>query len=144
MEAVHVDHVRSYRSSGQLRAAQRGAHAAPKLADGEGLRNVVVRSELEAYDLVELVVAGGQHDDRHGAPRTQPATDLEAVELGQHDVEDDEVDVVLIETGKRLLAVTGLHDPEPLALERKGEQLLHRFLVVDEQNGRVLSHQDKG
>ena len=79
---------------GAGRAAQQRPHAAAELADRERLRDVVVRAELEPEHLVELVVAGGQHDDRHRALRAQALADLEAVEPRQHDVEHDEVDVL--------------------------------------------------
>ena len=67
--------------------------------------------------------------------RTQPLADLEAVELREHQVEHDEVDVLLVEAPQRLLTVARRNDPEPLALERVGQELLNRVLVVDEENG---------
>jgi hypothetical protein len=125
-------------------APQRSPNPAAELADRERLRDVVVRPELEPDDLVELVVAGRQHDDRDRAPGAQAAAHFQPVQLREHDVEDHEVDVVLIEAGESLLSVPGLDDPKALPLEREREHLLHRFLVVDEQDGRVLSHRDKG
>ena len=65
---------------------------AHQLAQAERLGQVVVRAELEADDLVDLVVAGGQDEDRRlRAGGAQPAQDLEAVDAGQPDVEHDEV-----------------------------------------------------
>ena len=84
-------------SSGRLgaaRTAQERPHPASELPDREGLRDVVVGAELEPEHLVELVVAGGEHDDRHFALGAQALADLEAVELRQHDVEHDQVDVL--------------------------------------------------
>ena len=75
--------------------AQDGPDAAPELADQERLRDVVVRAELEPEHLVELVVARGEHDDRDGALRADPLADLEPVDLREHDVEHDEVDLLL-------------------------------------------------
>jgi hypothetical protein len=49
------------------RAAEQRTHPASKLPDRERLRDVVVRPELEAEHLVELVVTGREHDDRHRA-----------------------------------------------------------------------------
>jgi hypothetical protein len=122
------------------RAPQQRAHATAELADRERLRDVVVRAQLEPEHLVELVVAGGEHDDRHRALGAEPLADLEPVELRQHQVEHDEVDVLLREPRQRLLAVARVHDAEALALEREGEQLLHRVLVVDEQDGGGVGH----
>src|SRR6478752_3879818 len=63
-------------------AAEQGPHARAELPDRERLGDVVVGAELEADDLVELVVAGGQHDDRHRAPGAELLADLEPVADG--------------------------------------------------------------
>src|SRR5215218_5096716 len=47
-----------------LRSAQRRANPAAELPDREWLRDVVVGPHLQAEDLVDLVVLGGEHDDR--------------------------------------------------------------------------------
>ena len=116
------------------------AHPAAELADRERLRDVVVGAELEPEHLVQLVVAGGQHDDRHAARRPQALADLEPVQLRQHQVEHDEVEALLREPRQRLLAVARLDDAEAVALERIGEELLNRVLVVDEQDGGGVWH----
>jgi hypothetical protein len=71
-------------------------------------------------------------------------TVLLAVELREHDVEDHKIDVVLVEAHERLLTVPSLHDPEALPFQGEGKKLLHGFFVVDEEDGRVLSHRDTG
>ena len=121
------------------RARDRGAtkqrsHAAPELTDRERLRDVVVRAELEPEDLVQLVVAGGEHDDRHRALAAQAPAHLESVELRQHHVEDDEVERLGREPLERLLSVARGHDAKPLAFERIREELLDGVLVVDEED----------
>ena len=70
----------------------------------------------------------------------QALADLEPVELRQHQVEDDEVDVLLGEPRERLLAVARVHDPEAVALERVREELLDGVLVVDEEDRRGVRH----
>ena len=73
-------------------APQERPDPAHQLAQGEGLGDVVVRAQLEADDLVELVAAGGQEQDRRlGADRAQAAEDLEAVDAREADVEHDQV-----------------------------------------------------
>ena len=124
----------------QLRPPQQRTHTASELVDRERLRDVVVRAELEPDDLVELVVAGSQHDDRDGAARPQALADLEPVEVREHDVEHDEVWILLAEPVERLFAVPRRHDPESIAFERVREELLNGVLVVDEQDGRWLGH----
>ena len=56
-----------------------------------GFGHVVVGAELEPGDAVGLLVAGGQHHDRHVRVRADPAADLEAVDAGQADVEHDQL-----------------------------------------------------
>src|SRR5262249_30726966 len=94
----------------------------------------------EAEDLVELVVAGREHDDRNGALGPQALADLEPVELRDHHVEHDEVYVLRPEPVDRLLAVARLQDAKALSLERIREELLHGVLVVDEEDGGGVRH----
>ncbi len=75
---------------------------------------------------------------RAGGPN--PPAHLEAVELRQHQVEDDEVDAVRGEPVERFLSVARLDDAEAVTLERKGQQLLDRVLVVDEENRGRICH----
>ena len=70
----------------------------------------------------------------------EPLADLEAVDLRQHDVEDDEIDLLVGEALQCLLAVARLDDAVAVALERIREELLDRVLVVDEQNGWGFRH----
>jgi len=63
-----------------------------KLARVERLRQVIVGADLEADDPVRVVAARGQHEDRHLRTHPDPAADFEAVDVGQHDVQDDGVE----------------------------------------------------
>ena len=74
----------------------------------------------------------------HGA---NPLADLEPVEPGQHEVEDDEVDRVLVELPQGLVAVPRLNDAVTVALQRKGQELLDGFLVVDQEDGGGVRHE---
>ena len=72
--------------------------------------------------------------------RAQAPADLEAVQLREHHVENDQVDALLREAVERLLAVVRRHDAEAVARERERQQLLKRLLVVDEKDGRGVGH----
>ena len=68
------------------------SHAGEELGQAEGLRDVVLGAELEPRDLVHLAGARAQDDDGHRLPLApQRLEHLEAVQLGQHHVEDDQV-----------------------------------------------------
>ena len=56
--------------------------------------------------------------------------------MGQHQVEHDEVERLLLEAIERLTAVGRLHDLVALLAQRVGEQRLDRLLIVHEQDAR--------
>ena len=86
-------------------ALRSSARTRLRVADRERLRDVVVGAELEPETAVQLVVAGGEHDDRNLARCPQALTHLQAVKLREHDVEDDEIHSFALELLQRLLAV---------------------------------------
>src|SRR5690348_3543450 len=65
--------------------------AGQHLAHGKGLGDVVVCAELEADDLVDLRVLGGDHDDRHAARLAKGPAEVEAAHAWKHQVEQDQV-----------------------------------------------------
>ena len=70
----------------------------------------------------------------------RPADDRQAVDLGQHQVEDDEPRRVLLDRAERGPAVAGGHDPEALALEVRPDESDDLGVVVDDEDrgGRVV------
>ena len=73
-------------------APQERLDAAHQLPQPERLGQVVVRTQLQADDLVHLLVARREHQHgRLGARRAQPAQHLEAIDAGQPDIQEDEV-----------------------------------------------------
>ena len=80
-----------------LRAAQHRRDAREQLHQRERLGDVVVGAELEAAHAIELRAARRQHDHRRArraAPRLprMRRQHLEAVDVGQHHVEHDEIE----------------------------------------------------
>ena len=71
-------------------AAQNALDPGDELARIERLRQVVVGADLETDDLVHVLVASGQHQDRDVGALAHAAADLEAVHVGQVEVEDDQ------------------------------------------------------
>ena len=83
-------------------AAQDGVDPGDDLGQREGLGDVVVAPDGEARQLVLQRVAGGQEEHRHPQPvGAEAPRHLEPVEVGQHDVEDDEVGRVVLGLGQR-------------------------------------------
>jgi hypothetical protein len=122
-----------------VRAAEDGPHPGQQLADGEGLGHVVVGAQLEPDHLVDLLPARGEHDDGLvEALAAQGLADLQAAGPGQHDVEDDEVRLVLAGALQPRHAVGGGDDLVALELEVVLEPEHHVRLVFHHQD---LCHQ---
>ena len=113
---------------------EQGADAGGQLAQREGLRDVVVGAELQPDHLVELGILGREHDDRDAGFGADDAHDLDAGELGEHQVEQDEVRALGPELGQRLAPVGRGDDAEPVGLERLDERLAQGRFVLDDQD----------
>ncbi len=86
-----IDHLALPVSAGTCRAPERDPDASVQLIDAERLGDVVVGAAFERLDLLALVVATGQ--DQDGGRRLSPdsADDLDAVHVGQAEIEQDDV-----------------------------------------------------
>ena len=92
------------------RPAQQRPHPGLQLQQVEGLGDVVVRAALKAHDLIGVLPLSGQHDDRDIGELPDAHAGLEAVDLGHHQVQQDQVKAPLPGQLHRLLAViTHLH-----------------------------------
>ena len=106
----------------------------------ERLGDVVVGAEIEALGLVGRRALGGQQDDRHRAALAQLAHDLDAVEVGHDDVEQDDVGAHFLGLGQRLLAAARGDDAEALFTEGDGYELCDAWLVVCDEYERLGAH----
>ena len=94
----------------RARAAQQSTHPGFQLQNVEGLCNIVVRAALKADDFIGVLAAGGEHDNGHIGKLPDTHAGLEPVDLGHHQVQDNEVELALPGQLHRLLTVVaGLH-----------------------------------
>ena len=115
--------------------AQQGAHPGQQLGEAEGLADVVVGARVEADDEVDLVGAGGEHEDGEvGHLEPDPAADLEAVHAGQAEVEHQQVHAARADVLQRDQAVVGHRHLVALALQRPRERLGDGGVVLGEQD----------
>lgn len=112
------------------RSAQDRADPCHELSKAEGLDDVVVGSEFEQDDAVDLLAAGGHDDDRHRAARPEFLTHHPALEIGEAEVEQDEIGWC---GGERSRAGRGELDLEALASKSFGERAGDVRVVLDEQ-----------
>src|SRR5471030_839340 len=115
-------------------AAQLRLDACQQDARLDRLVNIVVRTEFEAQHFVELVVAGGHHDDHAVEVLACLTTDLEAVLARQVDVEDHEVGLAFEDGRNRVVAVK--HDVYLVIMfaQIAGDQRGQALVVFHEKN----------
>src|SRR3954465_13831463 len=75
-------------------APDEGVSAREQFLDAEGFADIVVGADVQAADDVFLLALGGEHDDGHAeSGLTDAAADLITIELREHDVQNDEIQV---------------------------------------------------
>src|SRR3954470_11242418 len=121
------------------RAAQDRLHARDELPRVEGLRQIVVGTDLEADDLVDVLVARGQHQDRHVARLANALRHLDAVDVRKHEVEHDQSGHLLRDLVQRITAGRGRADGVPGVLEVQRDERGDRALVLDHEDARRRS-----
>src|SRR3989442_1587168 len=116
------------------RLAQVSGDAGEQLAGAEGLRDVVFGADLQSDDDVDLLRLCAEDDDRHAKPRLADVpADIEPRDVGQHDVEQDQVRLAQLDPAERLAAGLRLDHFVALLLEGEMDRLAdHRFVVDDE------------
>jgi hypothetical protein len=117
----------------RLAAPQHRADARQQLVEVERLGHVVVGTKVERAHLVDDLVAGGEHDDRHLAVQPQAAADLEAVRPRHGDVEQHHVGPVVARGRQRRVAVGNRAHLEALVGQTPLEQPDDLRIVVDQQ-----------
>ena len=117
------------------RAAEDRLHAGDELARVERLRQVVVGADLEPDDLVDVLVASRQHQDRNIGRMAQPPADLDPVDVRQHQVENDERRRLGLGQGERVTARRGDFDAVPGVAQIHRHERGDRRFVLDHQHG---------
>ena len=81
-------------------ATQERAHAGEELCEAEGLRHIVICTRVQADDHVDFVRARSEDQNRDSiAGGSDLAGDVQAVHVGQAEVQDDQVNAANIREG---------------------------------------------
>ena len=121
LDVVEGDHAGAGLDAG--RASDDRTNACRKLVGMEGLRDVVVGAQVEALGLVGGGALGGEENHGNRPLLSELPHDLDAVEVGHHDVEEDDVRANLLGLDQRVFASGRGHDPESLIAEGDRDQL---------------------
>ena len=118
------------------RSAQDGTDARVELIGGERLDEVVVRARVEQADDLVLLVAGGRDDHRNLAHGTQHLEHLSTIDVGQTEVEHDDVGAVGQHLAEAHQAGRGAADRMAPLGERVRDRFAYPQVVLDERDHR--------
>ncbi len=107
-----------------------------QLGDTERLGDVVVGPEVEGLDFSGLQSPGRQDDHRHARPLTDALEDGDAVDIGQAEVQEDEVGKLGEDGAERRLSGLRFRDPVALVGEGSPQEPAHRGVVFDHEDAR--------
>jgi hypothetical protein len=130
---------------GRLRRVTQGhTHARHQLGHAKRLGEIVVCAGLERRDLVALLPARREHDDRHLAPLAQLLGHLQAVDVGQPQIQQHDRRLAAGHLRDALLAVAGLDQLIAVCGHGRAQKVPDRRLIVDYQNNWLLQGYTKG
>ena len=116
-------------------------HAQHHLGGTERLDDVVVRTEGQAVDAVGHRAAGAEHDDGHGVRRRARSREhVEPVDVGQPEIQQDEVDVADGEQMERLGSAAGGEHAVTGALEVATQDVADVAVVLDDEHRAHAHH----
>ena len=116
------------------RTPQDGRQAGQKLARVEGFGQVVVGADLKPDDAIHVVPARGQHQDGHLRAGAHAAAHLQAIDAGQHHIQDDRVVVGPALRQQPRLAVATDVDLVAARAQIVAEHFHEAGVVVDEKH----------
>ena len=112
-----------------------GPHPGHQLAGVKGLGHIVVRSAVQAVDLVADLVPGGEHQNGGGhVGGPQPLGRLKAVHLGEHHVQNDQIILARQAVVHSVRPVVHRVRLVPLVLQQLLQGLRQPDLVLHDQN----------
>ena len=123
--------------AGQLasRAPQDRLHARDDLGEAERLRHVVVSAGAQRLDLVLDGVLRREEEDRGAeAALAHAPADLDALDVGEHPIEHDEIGLELRDRRERAAAGRLLAHLETFVPKRSRDGVDDRRLVVDDED----------
>jgi hypothetical protein len=117
-----------------LDAPQGGFDACHQFTRAEGFGDVIVRADGQADDFVGFFGAGGQQDDIHVRFAAQAGEQFDAVEAGQHDIEQDQVWFEGARSFQARFAVAGGQDFVAFGFQVGADKFENAGFVVDDKD----------
>ena len=127
----------SLASAAACRQAQEIADAEDEFPGAKGFRQIIVSAQFQAQHSIDLTGLGRQHDDENGRrSRVSPEhpADFQAVDLGEHDIQDDDRRQPLAGLAQCFLAIGGGNHIKTGALQVEPDQFQRVWLVINNQD----------
>ena len=137
LEPVGADHRLGHAGVG---AAQRRLQPRDELARPERLGHVVVGAGRQRAHLLVLLADRREHEDRHPRPLAQALGHLDAVAVGQHEVDDRRRRRAQRRLIERLLGRRGLQHLEARVAQDDPQRAQDLRLVVDDEYAGTVVH----
>ena len=118
--------------------AKKRPDAGLQLENIERLGEIIVRAVLKAHELVHVLRARRQHDDRHVRKLADLAAGLQPVDLWHHDVQHDQLDLRIVRQRDGLPAVAARDDLVAVVLQIEFDSLDDDVLIVHDQNFHIV------
>src|SRR6266566_339216 len=122
------------RRAGWRRPTENRLDARDELARIERFGHVVVGSDLEADDLVDVLVARSQHEDRDVPPLANSPADLDAVDVGKHQIEHHQRRLLGFDLSQRVAPGRDSLDRVARVLQIERDERSDRGLILDDQD----------
>ena len=123
---------------------QRGADTCLQQYRVERFRQVVIRSHFDAFDDAVHFIEGGYHDNRDVTEFRagfQFFQYLESVNARHHDIEQDDIKILLANLPQGFFAIADIGHLTILLLQSAAEQIaVHIIIVNDEDSGLAGVH----
>jgi hypothetical protein len=114
--------------------AQNGTNSSKELAWVEGLGQVVVRSDLQTQDSLDIFSTCSQNQHRNGRLRAQPAQNVQTPHARQHEIEDNKGMFSGESALKPTRSIVHSFDREPLGAKALREKSAQLDIIIDDEN----------
>ncbi len=125
---IHLDQGTGARFD-RLCPTKNGSDTAYQFPRAEGFGDIIVRTQFETAHPIFLFPFGGEHNHGHVADFPDGLEDVEAVEVGEHDIEQDEVGEGIAQLLYGLLTCDGFHDLKAIMFQIEANEPCHPPLV---------------
>ena len=127
------------RTIGSIGPPEQGPDPCHQFPHAERFGHVVISSQFQSHQPVEFRITGGQHDDGNGTFLPDGPAYVPSIDFGQHQVEYQQLGLLLCEDPQGLLPVPGSKDRKLFVFEIIGQKI-QQFRIVIHQQYRISFH----